>query len=200
MSSEIRITAHIAPAAPNSCKFTVDRPVYEGGSVYFWSKGNAGDSALAKKLFALDGVTAVRIAGHDVVITRGTPEDWKAFASQAAAVIRGQLECGAPAVSSDYRRDPKAEAELKNKVQMIFDTDINPAVASHGGRVDLIDVKDNNIYLKMGGGCQGCGGATATLRQGIEGAIRDQLPEIDAILDVTDHAQGANPYYQQDEH
>ena len=85
--------------------------------------------------------------------------------------------------------------ELKGKVQELIDTMINPAIAGHGGYVDLIDVQDNRVYLQMGGGCQGCGAADVTLKSGIERLIKDELPEVLEVLDTTDHASGENPYY-----
>jgi Fe/S biogenesis protein NfuA len=85
--------------------------------------------------------------------------------------------------------------ELATKVQELLDSTINPAVAGHGGFVQLIDVKDNKVYLQMGGGCQGCGAADVTLKSGIERLIREEIPEIEEVLDTTDHASGANPYY-----
>jgi Fe/S biogenesis protein NfuA len=85
--------------------------------------------------------------------------------------------------------------ELKTKVQELIDTMINPAVAGHGGYVELIDVQDNRVYLQMGGGCQGCGAADITLKSGIERLIKEEIPEVEEVLDTTDHASGANPYY-----
>jgi Fe/S biogenesis protein NfuA len=86
-------------------------------------------------------------------------------------------------------------ADLKNKVQELIDTAINPAVGGHGGWVELIDVKDNVVYLQMGGGCQGCGAADMTLKAGIERLIKEEIPEVAEVLDATDHAAGENPYY-----
>ena len=87
--------------------------------------------------------------------------------------------------------NPKAQA-----VQQLIDERINPAVASHGGHIDLLDVTDDSIYIHMGGGCQGCGMANVTLKHGIEGMIQEHFPEIKNIIDTTDHAAGDNPYYQ----
>ncbi len=87
--------------------------------------------------------------------------------------------------------DPKAVA-----VQQVLDTQINPGVAAHGGYVALLDVKDDIAYIALGGGCQGCGMADVTLKQGIEVMIREAVPEIRQIVDTTDHASGTNPYYQ----
>ena len=85
--------------------------------------------------------------------------------------------------------------ELMTKVQELIDSSINPAVAGHGGFVQLVDVKDNRVYLQMGGGCQGCGAADITLKSGIERLIKEELPEVTEVLDTTDHSSGTNPYY-----
>ncbi len=82
------------------------------------------------------------------------------------------------------------------RVQELLDTRINPMVASHGGMVDLLDVVENRVYLKLGGGCVGCGMVNVTLKQGIEVILREEMPEIEEIIDQTDHAAGTNPYYQ----
>ena len=86
---------------------------------------------------------------------------------------------------------------LEQAVQDVLTSQINPGVASHGGMVQLLEVKDNVAYIEMGGGCVGCGMADVTLKQGIEVSIKATVPEIVAIVDTTDHASGTNPYYQQ---
>jgi Fe/S biogenesis protein NfuA len=88
-------------------------------------------------------------------------------------------------------RDSAAQA-----VQKILDEEINPAVAQHGGFVTLLDVKEDTVYIQMGGGCQGCGMVDVTLKQGIEVRIRELVPAIRNIVDSTDHAGGRNPYYR----
>ncbi|MFQ5840383.1 MAG: NifU family protein [Nitrospinota bacterium] len=87
------------------------------------------------------------------------------------------------------------ELELKEKIEKLFDESINPAVAMHGGYVELLDVKDQTVFVRMAGGCQGCGMADVTLKQGIERLIFEEVPEVTEVLDVTDHATGNNPYY-----
>jgi Fe/S biogenesis protein NfuA len=82
------------------------------------------------------------------------------------------------------------------RVQELIDSRINPGVASHGGHVELLDVQDGTVYVRLGGGCQGCGMVDVTLRQGIEALIREEIPEIQQVVDTTDHAAGRNPYYQ----
>jgi Fe/S biogenesis protein NfuA len=82
------------------------------------------------------------------------------------------------------------------RVQEVLDRDINPGVASHGGFVDLLEVRDGAAYVQLGGGCQGCAQVDVTLRQGIEVAIKAAVPEITRVVDSTDHAAGTNPYFQ----
>ena len=85
---------------------------------------------------------------------------------------------------------------LALQIQRIFDEQINPQIAAHGGYVQLLDVQGSRAYIEMGGGCQGCGMASVTLKQGVEVAVKEQIPEIEELVDVTDHASGDNPYYQ----
>jgi Fe/S biogenesis protein NfuA len=73
---------------------------------------------------------------------------------------------------------------------------VNPAIAMHDGSAELVAVEDETAYVRLGGGCVGCGMATVTLSQGIEVAITDNVPEIESVVDVTDHASGTNPYYE----
>lgn len=88
------------------------------------------------------------------------------------------------------------DGSLLDRVQHVLDEKINPAVSGHGGRVSLIDLKEKTVYLQLEGGCQGCGMADVTLKQGIEVMIKESVPEIEEIYDVTDHANGKNPYYR----
>jgi len=86
------------------------------------------------------------------------------------------------------------EGPLTHRVQQAIDQFVNPGVAQHGGSVTLVEVRDSVVYIQMRGGCQGCGMASVTLSQGIERILREQVPEIASIQDVTDHAGGTNPY------
>lgn len=87
---------------------------------------------------------------------------------------------------------------IAQKVQDVLDTEINPGVASHGGTVSLAGVRDGVAYITFGGGCQGCGAADLTLKQGIDRIVRERVPEIHTVMDETDHDAGENPYYARD--
>src|SRR6266849_10046829 len=100
-----------------------------------------------------------------------------------------------PAVGAGH---PSAElsGDVEQRVVQVLDDQINPAIAAHGGRAELVAVADGIAYLRLGGGCQGCGMATVTLSQGIEVAILDAVPELTGVVDVTDHASGTNPFFE----
>lgn len=87
------------------------------------------------------------------------------------------------------------EGPTADRVQHAIDTYVNPGVAQHGGSVTLVDVRESVAYVELTGGCQGCGMASVTLHQGIERIILQQVPEITAVEDVTNHAAGRTPYF-----
>ena len=84
---------------------------------------------------------------------------------------------------------------VAQEIIRVLQEEINPAIAAHGGRADLVAVAESIAYLQLSGGCQGCGMASVTLSQGIEVAIKEAVPEITSVRDVTDHMHGSNPYY-----
>ncbi len=84
--------------------------------------------------------------------------------------------------------------EIADRVREVLDNNVNPAIAAHGGFISLIDVHDTEISVEMSGGCQGCALSAATLRQGVERMLREAVPELTAVHDITDHASGENPY------
>ncbi len=99
-----------------------------------------------------------------------------------------------PAITAHPPAD--LSGDVAQRVAQVIATQVNPSIASHGGQAELVAVDDGTAYLRLSGGCQGCGMATVTLSQGIEVAIRESVPEIIQVTDVTDHASGANPYYE----
>ncbi len=90
---------------------------------------------------------------------------------------------------------PGDDAPMEQRVAAVLEHEINPAIAGHGGWAQLMEVEGDAVHLSLGGGCQGCGMAQVTLRQGIEVGLRNWVPEIGAVIDVTDHASGDHPYY-----
>ena len=96
----------------------------------------------------------------------------------------------------DAMPKPGLDTEEGRAIRRLLDERINPQVASHGGHIALVDVQDDTVYIRLEGGCQGCGMADVTLKQGVATEIKAIVPTINSVLDVTDHAGGTNPYYQ----
>ncbi len=87
-------------------------------------------------------------------------------------------------------------SELAKQILMVIETQVNPSIASHGGYAQLVGAEGDTVWIRMGGGCQGCASSKLTLRQGIEVAIKQAVPAIANVVDVTDHQAGDNPYYR----
>ncbi len=137
------------------------------------------------------GDLTVVIPADSVDRLRGAELDLPRTAGQGGLVIR-----------NPNRADPLAGVDLEltgdvaEKVTQLLDGSINPALASHGGYAELVGVDDeSNVYVTMGGGCQGCAASAATLRDGIRRSIKDAIPEVGEVIDATDHAAGENPFY-----
>lgn len=104
---------------------------------------------------------------------------------------------GAAGAAGAATRPPAdLSGDVAQRVLQVLDSQINPSIAAHGGRAELVAVEENTAYLRLSGGCQGCGMASVTLSQGIEVVIKEQIPEITRVVDVTDHASGENPYFE----
>ena len=138
-----------------------------------------------------DGDLAVAIPADSVELLRGST-----LAFNGGMVMQNPNRPLPPVVRSADRPEADLSGEIPQRVIAVLEEQINPAIASHGGYAELVAVEDSIAYLRMGGGCQGCGMAAVTLSQGIEVAILDLVPEITEVIDVTDHASGANPYYE----
>lgn len=104
----------------------------------------------------------------------------------------GQLTIRAPRIKGEA---PTEGAGLVERVRWLIDSEINPQLASHKGRVELDSIDaDGVVYLRFGGGCHGCGMADVTLKQGIEKTMMGRIPEVTAVRDATDHSTGSAPY------
>jgi Fe/S biogenesis protein NfuA len=161
------------------------------GAEYAYDLGfePVADAADDDHISERDGLTVVIPADSTARLT-GAVLDVPANAGQAGLVIR-----------NPNRPNPLMGVELEltgdiaEKVQQLLSEAINPSLASHGGYTNLVGVEDTKVYLSMGGGCQGCAMSAATLREGIDVAIKEAIPEVTEIIDVTDHDAGENPFY-----
>lgn len=269
-------------ASPEIVRFLPGREVLPAGAS-FGSPGEAAISPLAKRIFALSGVTRISLGADDVRVSKAGDAEWHILRPQVLAAIMDHFMSGLPVIEGDtgvasVAADGAADAEeeltgpaaeireivdtrirpaakdsggdvvfkafkdgiaylrfegpayslmqpiqnmlrhyvpevedvrdaidledrpgLKSEegkaILELLDSQINPQVASHGGHISLIDVKENTAFVRLEGGCQGCSASSATLRQGVEVEIKKLVPTIARVVDITDHTAGVNPYY-----
>ena len=195
----ITIRAETSQADPDTYKFTVSRTVHPGGPFFFDSRERAAGSPLVERLFALPGVAYVLVAETVVTVGKDPNVAWSALKSAIGAAIRTQLLTGVRAIFEaprDTGARGRTDAEIRSVVQELLDREVNRSIASHGGRISIVDVREGNLFIAMSGGCQGCAASSVTLRQGFEVMVRRVAPEIVDIVDTTDHAAGEKPFYQ----
>jgi Fe-S cluster biogenesis protein NfuA len=196
---EIRITAE--PIDNGRCKFLVSEPLHAGGVRRFASREEAQGSPLAEAIFSIPGadVAEVIVSGNLVTVVKQGATPWQVVGKAVGQAIRGALAGDRPAVAAKPApaagSGGTADDALYERVADLFDQQVNPMVARHGGRVELIDVQDAVVMVRMAGGCQGCGMADVTLRQGIEAMLQQHVPEVRGVVDITDHTAGSNPYF-----
>jgi Fe/S biogenesis protein NfuA len=133
------------------------------------------------------------IPARDAEYLRGATVDWSDDLMSGGLTIDNP---NTPSPSMGDTPDADLSGPLPQRVMQVIEQQVNPAIASHGGSAELVAVEDATAYVRLGGGCVGCGMATVTLSQGISVAITDAVPEIENVVDVTDHASGTNPYYE----
>ena len=139
------------------------------------------------------GDLSIVVTGESFDTVRGATIEWSNDLMAGGLRLEG-LPTPSPAVGS--RPPADLSGDVAQRVMQILEQQINPSIAAHGGRADLVAVEDSAAYLRLSGGCQGCGMASVTLTQWIEVAIKDAVPEIGQVIDVTDHASGENPYFE----
>jgi Fe/S biogenesis protein NfuA len=140
-----------------------------------------------------NGGLAIVVPAADVPRVRGATIDWSSDLMQGGLLL---LNPNTPSPTIEGAPPAELSGDVPERVMQVIEDHINPAIASHGGQAELVAVEDDTAYVRLGGGCVGCGMATVTLSQGIEVAITDAVPEVRRVVDVTDHASGTNPYYE----
>ena len=154
------------------------------------------DAAPGDWIDHLDGLALI-VPRQSIDRIRGSVLDLSPDADGGGMVIRNPNRPPparrSPAISGP---PPDLSGDVAQRLLQVLNEQINPAIAAHGGRADLVAVEEDTAYLRLSGGCAGCGLAAVTLSQGIEVAIRESVPEIVNIVNVTDHTSGTNPYYE----
>jgi Fe-S cluster biogenesis protein NfuA len=197
----VSIRAETSLADPDTCKFIVSRPLHPGGSFFFGNKERAAGSPLGERLFALPGVANVLIAESVVTICKESIASWSGLKTAIGTAIRTQLLTGVPAILETVYTgiQGRSDAELTTAIQALLDKEVNRSIANHGGKISIVEVRQGKLSITMSGGCQGCASSQVTLRQGFEVMLKRVAPEIEEIVDTTNHAAGKQPFYPRHE-
>jgi Fe-S cluster biogenesis protein NfuA len=199
MNEPLKIRGELTPD-PQLCKFHLDVPLAEPGwTIAFHEPQASQGSSLADALFAIPGIVHVTVREHEIILRKDGTEPWPELATQVVPAIQEAVGGPGPLVSAAAMEAVRSAPvdKIEALVAQLFEQHINPALANHGGFARLVRIEDRDVYLEMGGGCQGCAASQATLRQGIETAIRQVAPQVRDVVDVTNHAAGANPYFKE---
>ena len=162
--------------------------------MYFQAIGDASTDDWSEER---GGLTIV-VPADSIAKIRGSVIDVRPDAEQGAMFIENPNRPPRPAGKSPAMAGPLVDlsGDVAQRVIQVLEQQINPSIAAHGGRADLVAVEGDTAYLRLSGGCAGCGMAAVTLSQGIEVALCESVPEITRVIDITDHAAGTNPYYE----
>lgn len=194
-----KIRAETSVADPDTCKFLCDRPLHPRGPFVFESVEQAAGSPLPERIFALGGVTHVLISGSVLTVSKTPDARWDDLRRAIGAEIRAQWRTGAPAVleaSYDPTTGRRSDEEVRTVIERLLDREVNPSIATHGGKISLVDFSNSTLSVQMSGGCQGCAASSATLRANVEVMVHRLVPEVVDIVDTTDHSAGKMPFYK----
>lgn len=202
--------------------FTASVPILENQKTECRSKQEAQGATLFEAILDLPWVAEVAAEGRALVVRKkDATGTWNQLAPQVASILRRFYQEGIPFFTDQFLKTNKdkiksershrpvpyqineanVNSPLGKRVQKILDEKVSSGLAAHGGYTSLVDLTEGKVYLYFGGGCQGCSQASVTVKEGIEKLLLKELPEISEVVDVTDHAAGANPYYgQREEH
>ncbi len=176
---------------PSTLKYVVDRRLIASGAVNFTNREEAEKkSPLARKLMDVKGVTAVMVGANFVTVTKGEEGEWDELNDSVMATLDSHLGANEPVVDEAAVAAARAAASsgeagsVEQRIRDILDAEIRPAVAQDGGDITLDRFDNGIVYLHMQGSCSGCPSSTATLKMGIEGRLRELIPEVSEVVSV----------------
>jgi Fe-S cluster biogenesis protein NfuA len=163
---------------PATLKFLPGRAVMEAGTANFAEALDCDRSPLAKRLFALDGVTGVFLGADFVSVSKGDAVDWYRLKPAVLGALMEHFTSGEASFLGEIAADDEDDDEIVSQIKELLETRVRPAVAQDGGDIIFHRFEDGVVYLHMQGSCQGCPSSTATLKAGIENMLRHYVPEV----------------------
>lgn len=184
--SSIEIQAMPTPN-PNTIKFLLNVEFLESGSIDFQDAEKADTSPLPKALFEVDGIHGVMIGTNFVSITKSSEAGWETVLEASSDLIKdlaGKDTVLDPALIEKAQEKGEEDNEIVAKIKHILDTEIRPAIAMDGGDCSFEDYDDGIVTLALQGACSSCPSATLTLKMGIEGRLKEEIPEVKEVVQL----------------
>lgn len=171
---------------PNSIKWVLGQPMAPVGvAAQFSGPVEPEVSPLANALFEVDGIVSLLISGNLVTVTKREECAWDVLAEPITAALKSFGASGLSALGPAYvEPERSAESEVVQRIQEILENEVRPAIAMDGGDVQFVDFEAGTVRVLLQGACVGCPSSTATLRFGIEGRLREVIPEVERVVSV----------------
>ena len=174
---------------PATLKFLPGQEVLATGTADFPSPDQAATSPLAKRIFAVDGVSAVFFGTDFVTVTKGDAIEWDHVKPAILGAIMEHYQSGAPVIEgaradSGHATHDGPDEDIVSQIKELLDTRVRPAVAQDGGDITFHGFDRGVVYLHMQGACAGCPSSTLTLKMGIENLLRHFIPEVVEVRPV----------------
>ncbi len=170
---------------PATLKFVPGEVVMERGTAFYETVVEAENSPLARRLFAVDGVSGA-FFGYDFIAVTLTDQDWDDKKTEVLGTIMEHFTSGDPVVSIESPEIPEAaenpeDAEIVAQIKELLEARVRPAVARDGGDITFHGYTEGTVYLRMQGACAGCPSSTATLKYGIQNLLKHYIPEVESV-------------------
>ena len=175
---------------PATMKFLPGQEVLATGTADFPNADTAGPSPLARRIFAVPGVTAVFFGTDFVTVTKAEGVAWEHVKPAILGAIMEHFQSGAPVLegaaqpASGHAAHDGPDADIVRQIKELLDTRVRPAVAQDGGDITFHGFDRGVVYLHMQGACAGCPSSTLTLKMGIENLLRHYIPEVTEVRPV----------------
>lgn len=176
---------------PATLKFLPGQDVMAAGTADFPTAEAAGGSPLARRIFAVDGVTGVFLGSDFITVTKSEPVEWAHIKPAILGAVMEHFQSGAPviegegaAAGSGHADHSGPDGEIVSQIKELLDTRVRPAVAQDGGDITFHGFDRGVVYLHMQGACAGCPSSTLTLKMGIENLLRHYIPEVVEVRPV----------------
>lgn len=172
---------------PSTLKYVLDRKLLPYGALNLTSREEAASkSPLAARLFEVKGIAGVMLGPSFVTVTKGAEGEWDELNDAVMAALEQFAESGQPAIHEGalVRPSPEGASEAEKKIRHLLETEIRPAVAQDGGDITLSRYENGVAYMHMQGSCAGCPSSQLTLKQGIEGRLKEIIPDLLEVVPV----------------